>query len=65
MFPSEIIDTIYYNYIPLYMNKMKVVHEELLSKDQFLILSETYFPFELDYCFAIRIPALSPVLVRS
>ena len=65
MFPSEIIDTIYYNYIPLYMNKMKVVHEELLSKNQFLILSETYFPFELDYCFAIRIPALSPVLVIS
>ena len=65
MFPSEIIDTIYYNYIPLYMNKMKVVEEELLSKNQFLILSETYFPFELDYCFAIRIPALSPVLVRS
>ena len=65
MFPSEIIDTIYYNYIPLYMNKMKVVDEELLSKNQFLILSETYFPFELDYCFAIRIPALSPVLVRS
>ena len=59
MLPSEIIDKIYYTYIPLYMNKMNIVHEELLSKDQYLILSECYFPFELDYSFAIRIPALS------
>lgn len=56
--PQELIQRIYIYYIPLYMNKMNIVHIQLLHEEHFLNLSTHLFPFEVDYAFAERIPEL-------
>lgn len=58
MLPREIQEKIYYYYIPLYMNKMRKVHEELLKTDPILHLSETFIDFEVEYVWACRLPRL-------
>ena len=65
MLPEHIIEKIYYDYIPIYMQKMKDVHFQLLHDTHWLYLSETLIKFEVDYVFAHRIPQLVPTLTRS
>ena len=36
MLPKEIIEKIYYYYIPIYKNNMKMVHEEILNIDKII-----------------------------
>jgi hypothetical protein len=56
--PHELVDKIVYDYIPLYMSKMQLVHEELRKTDLTLHMSETIFDFEVDFCHIIRLPRL-------
>lgn len=56
--PNEILEKIYYNYVDIYQHKMKTVHNELLSDNIFLIISEHIYEWDLDYCYATRIPRL-------
>ena len=56
--PQELIQRIYIYYIPLYMNKINLVHIQVLHKEHFSNLSTHIFPFEVDYAFAERIPEL-------
>lgn len=65
MLPEHIIEKIYYDYISIYMQKMKDVHFQLLNDTHWLYLSETLIKFEVDYVFAHRIPRLVPTLTRS
>ena len=56
--PDELLEKIYIYYIPLYMNKMNLVHIQLLHEEHFLNLSTHLFHFDVDYVFAEPIPAL-------
>ena len=56
--PREIAQKILYDYIPLYMSPMKPVHDELLSRDLTLHLTETLFDFEVDFHYVMRLPRL-------
>ena len=58
--PSEIVDKIYYLFIPLYIKKMKEVHDQLLKEDHFLTMTDNIFDFDTDFYFAERLPALIP-----
>ena len=59
--PPELIQRIYYDYIPIYMSKMQRAHYQLLHEDQFLRLTDFQFDFCVDYEFAERIPELESV----
>lgn len=59
-FPREIREKIYYYYIDFYKFKMNwnQIHQELTKKEQYLIMSEHLFDFDVDYHYITRIPAL-------
>ena len=61
LLPNEVLEKIYYNYIPLYMLNMNKVHIQLLHDEHYLYLSEKLIDFNIDYMFAIRIP---PLIIR-
>lgn len=66
MLNSDLIDKIYYNYIPLFMNSFKQVHRELkwykihkeLKNQNYLNLTEIIFLIDFDYIYIIRLPIL-------
>jgi hypothetical protein len=59
--PPEVIQKIYYYYVPLYMAKMKLAHHQLLHEDHFLRLTEMRFDCCVDFEFAWRLPDLDRV----
>lgn len=66
MLNSDMIQKIYYNYIPLYMSSFQPIHRELkwfkihkeLKYKNYLNLTEILFIFDLDYIYIIRLPIL-------
>ena len=58
--PSELFENIYYWYVPIYTQKMKEVHKQLLTELHFLTMTDNIFDFYTDFHFVERIPALSP-----
>ena len=63
---SDIIQKIYYDYIPLYMSsfnqihrqiKWYKIHKELKDKD-YLNLTYNIFIFDFEYIYIIRLPQL-------
>ena len=58
--PDDIIDIIILFYIPLFMSRMKNIHEELIHDSPILALTEDILDFELDFLYATRLPALEP-----
>ena len=58
--PSELCEKIYYLYIPLYQEKMKEIHKQLLKEEPFLTMTDNIFDFDIDFYFAERLPPLLP-----
>ena len=57
--PTELVEKIYYDYIPLYMTKLGPIHAELLdTRGIFLRLTNHLFDFHVDYEYAERLPDL-------
>lgn len=59
-FPNEIKKEIYNYYLDFYRFRMNwnQIHQELTEKDQYLIMTEHLFEFEVNYHFITRIPDL-------
>ncbi len=57
--PTELVEKIYYDYIPLYTANLRPIHAELLHEDGiFLRLTNHRFDFHVDYEYAERLPDL-------
>lgn len=58
--PHEIRQKIYYYYLDFYRFRLNwnQIHQELTEKEQYLIMSEHLFDFNVDYHYITRIPAL-------
>ena len=60
-FPNEIKEKIYYYFLDFYRfseTNWDKIHQELTNKEQYLIMTEHLFNFEVDYHYITRIPAL-------
>ena len=66
MWNPDIIEQIYYNYIPIYMSSFKHIHRQLkwhkihkeLKEKNYLNLTYTIFIFDFEYIYIIRLPIL-------
>jgi len=66
MLNDDIINKIYYFYIPLFMKSLDKIHRELkwfkihreLKRNNYLNLTLTIFSFDFDFIYIIRLPRL-------
>ena len=60
LLPKSILEIIWMHCVSLYTKGLHLIHQELKRTDLSLHLSETLFPFEVDFEHVMRLPRLLP-----